>query len=293
MILLWLLACGGAPAPAPSAPRLVSLSPAITETLGAIDALDTLVGRSDWCHAPPAVEALPAVGSGLTPDLERITALRPTTILLDGSVGNQTDTLRGLTEVSILPWLTADELVASTRKLGALTHHEPAADALATRLQSALSQPTPVQGPSVLLALGGEPGPDLWFIKQNSLHGSALHAAGARNAVDHDVEGAPTLSTEALVTLDPAYVIVLLPAAPDDNTRAATIQAWSRLSTLRAVRESHVGVLGGPLLLSPGPAILDTVRLLHDELTRLGAVPAVPAPPTTPNPTSPPQAPAP
>ncbi len=277
MILLLLLACAGSPTPPPSStPRLVSLSPAITETLGAIDALETLVGRSDWCHAPPAVEALPAVGSGLTPDLERITALRPTTILLDGSVGNQTDTLRGLTEVLVLPWLTADELVASTRKLGALTHHEPAADALAARLQRALSQPAPAQGPSALLALGGEPGPDLWFIKQNSLHGSALHAAGARNAVDHDVDGAPTLSTEALVTLDPAYVIVLLPAAPDDATRAATIQAWSRLSTLRAVREGHVGVLGGPLLLSPGPAILDTVQQLHDELARLGALPSIP-----------------
>lgn len=282
MILLLLLACGGAPAPAPSTPRLVSLSPAITETLGAIDALDALVGRSDWCHAPPAVEALPAVGSGLTPDLERITALRPTTILLDGSVGNQTDTLRGLTEVQVLPWLTAEELVASTRKLGALTHHELGADALAERLQRALSQPAPANGPSVLLALGGEPGVDLWFIKQNSLHGSALHAAGARNAVDHDVDGAPTLSTEALVTLDPAYVIVLLPAAPDDATRATTLQSWSRLSTLRAVREGHVGVLGGPLLLSPGPAILDTVRELHDELARLGASPSAPTTATAP-----------
>jgi len=274
VILLLLLACSGAPTPPPvSSVRLVSLSPAITETLGAIDALDTLVGRSDWCHAPPAVDALPALGSGLTPHLERITALRPSTILLDGSVGNQTDTLRGLAQVEVLPWLTAAELVSSTIRLGVLTHHEPSANALAARLQASLSEPAPANGPAVLLALGGEAGHDLWFIKPNSLHGSALHAAGARNAIDHDVAGAPTLSTEALVQLDPPYVIVLLPAAPDDATRHATLAEWSRLRTLRAVREGHVGVLGGPLLLSPGPAILDTVRQLHDELLRLGAVP--------------------
>jgi ABC-type Fe3+-hydroxamate transport system substrate-binding protein len=273
VILLLLLACAGSLTPAPSAVRLVSLSPGITETLGAIDALDTLVGRSDWCHAPPAVDALPAVGSGLTPDLERITALRPSTILLDGSVGNQTDTLRGLAQVEVLPWLTADELVSSTIRLGALTHHEPAANALAKQLQTALLQPAPAQGPAVLLALGGEPGNDLWFIKQNSLHGSALHAAGGRNAVDHDVAGAPTLSTEALVTLDPPYVIVLLATAPDAAKREATLADWSRLRTLRAVRDGHIGVLGGPLLLSPGPAILDTIRQLHEELARLGALP--------------------
>jgi hypothetical protein len=39
------------------------------------------------------------------------------------------------------------------------------------------------------------------------------------------------------------------------------------------VRDGHIGVLGGPLLLSPGPAILDTIRQLHEELARLGALP--------------------
>ena len=119
MIALLLLACGSTPQP--PQPRFVSLSPALTETLIALDAADQLAARSDWCPAPPAHPELITVGTSLTPDLERIAGLGPVTLLVDGSAGAALDLLRPLGPLEVLPWLTTDDVVASTRRLGALT----------------------------------------------------------------------------------------------------------------------------------------------------------------------------
>src|SRR6478736_5863794 len=49
------------------AARVVSLAPAITETLFAIGAGDQVVGVSNYCHFPKDVERLPRTGSAITP----------------------------------------------------------------------------------------------------------------------------------------------------------------------------------------------------------------------------------
>lgn len=261
------------PDPAPSGPeRLISLSPAITETLAALDALEPVVGRSDWCQEPPSVRDLPAMGSGMTPHLEAIVRAEPTRVLVDASEANRLDDLRRLAPVEVLPWLTVDEVIASTRRLGSLVGREPAADRLADRLSQTLGQAPGPDAPQVLLALEGEGLEDgqLWYIKRNSLHGAALHAAGARNAVDRDVSGAPVLSLEGLLQIDPPAVVVLTRSPVDEVTRDEIRANWSRMRTLRAVQADRIGVVGGPMVLATGPAILDTVDALRAELGRLG-----------------------
>lgn len=274
LVLTVLAACGWgrAPAPPPDAPaRLVSLTPAITETVAHLDALDALVGRSDWCTLPDEVTTLPAVGSALTPNLEALAALRPTAVLVDGSRGTAMADLQRVTTVHELPWLTVGEVATSVRTLGELTGKTTAAAELADRI-AALDVAVP-DGPGVLLVLGGQglDGGEVWFVKRNSLHGTALHAAGARNLVDRDVDGAPRLSLEAVVAMDPTTVIVLVPTPVDEAVRTAIVEDWGRLSTVRAVQDGRVGVVGGPTALSTGPSILGTVDALRAELVRLDA----------------------
>ena len=60
------------PQPAATPRRIVSLVPAITETLFAIGAGDAVVGVSDYCAWPPEVTRLPRLGTTLTPAYETI-----------------------------------------------------------------------------------------------------------------------------------------------------------------------------------------------------------------------------
>lgn len=265
MALVSLIGCGK-PAPAHSEPRWISLSPAITETVVALDGAEHLVARSEWCTAAPH---LPAVGSALTPELERIATLHPTGILVDASRGTDPRALQAIAPVTTLPWLTVVDVAQSVRTLGDLLDRRDAARTLAADI-AALDVAAPAAGPSVLLALTADPtSGDIWFVKRNSLHGVALHAAGAVNAVDRDIEGAPTLSVEALIALDPGTIVILTPAPVDAEHRATIVADWSRIAPLSAVKAGRIGVVGGPEALSTGPGILPTVENLKTELALL------------------------
>lgn len=274
MIWALLVACGLFSAEVPTAEdaqeRVVSLTPAITETVAELGRVDLLVGRSEWCTQPESVRSLPSVGSGLTPELERIAALRPTRILLDASHASQIGELQALAPVEVLPWLTLDEVVGSVNRLGVLLDASSAAETLAAEL-GALDVTPPPDGPEVLLTLGGanlEDG-ELWYVRPGSLHGQVLHAAGARNAIVQEPSGPPVLSLEALVALDPPAIVVLVAMEADDEVAERAREDLSRLAPLRAVASGRVGVVSGPTMMSTGPSIRGTVRSLRQAIDAL------------------------
>lgn len=61
--------------------RLVSIAPSVTETLYALGLADRLVGDTDYCDYPPQARAVPHVGAMLSPNLEKIVALKPDLVL--------------------------------------------------------------------------------------------------------------------------------------------------------------------------------------------------------------------
>jgi ABC-type Fe3+-hydroxamate transport system substrate-binding protein len=252
------LATGGAE-------RLISLTPAISETLFSLDAAAHLLAVSDYCKLPPGLE-LPRVGSSLTPNYEAIARLRPSMILSDDSAGAKQRELMAIARCEVLPWLTLAEVVSSIQRLGQLVGRKEAADTLARDLDRRLTERPPRDAPRTLLLLSYDPDrpAELWFIKRNSLHGAALTAAGARNAVERDVKGLPRLSVEELLQLDPDVVLILdLPGASPEQTRK-TLTAFNALAPLRAVKQGHVAIVNGSQ--SVGPGILQLVDALSSVL---------------------------
>jgi iron complex transport system substrate-binding protein len=251
--------------------RIVSLSPAITETLFAVGKGPAVVGVSDYCDRPAEAKRLPRVGTGLTPHYEAITQLEPTLILAERNASTRRESLEALAPTVLLPWLTLDEMTASVRRIGELTASRSVADALADRLHTVLSAPPPPGAPRVLLVLGNEPGrlTEVWYIKRNSLHGNVLHAAGGSNAVARDETGPPRLSLANVIALDPEIVVILAPrvATPD----AAWLDPWSALTPLRAVARHRIGVLRSTAAFNDGPSILELVSPLQAEIQRLSA----------------------
>jgi ABC-type Fe3+-hydroxamate transport system substrate-binding protein len=254
--------------PTNTAPRFVSLTPAITETLLAIGGSDHLVAVSNYCKLPANLK-LPRVGSSLTPSYEAIAGLRPSLILSDDSAGAKQRELGAIAHCEVLPWLTLRDVVQSTRRVGKLVDRSPAADALAQQLEARLSRVPSADAPRVLLLLSYDPDrpAELWFIRQNSLHGAALTAAGARNAVGHDVPGLPRLSVEELLKLDPDQVLIIQPPGATLEHKRKILSAFSALAPLRAVKENAIGVVNGTQ--SVGPSILQFLDALVSILQRM------------------------
>ncbi len=251
--------------------RLVSLSPAITETLFAIGAGADLVGVSDYDTYPESVRKLPHAGSALTPGYEAIARLAPTLILCEAAASAPQRELAALGVTRFLAWLSLEDIVASTRLLGALTDHAPGADALATRLWENLAVAEVKDGPRVLVVLGEGTGKlsEIFFIKRNSIHGSALRAAGARNAVAVDVPGVPRLSIEELLHVDPEAIIVLVAATADAPSEARALADYGALEPLTAHKNGRISVLRSESAFVVGPRILTLAEQLRNEVARL------------------------
>lgn len=266
--VLW-LAVGRQPGAATakaSGSRIVSLSPALTETLFAIGAGDRVVGVSDYCNYPEAATKRRRAGTSITPRYETIVSLEPSVIVTEDVVNARPQDLERLAPTLELPWLTLENVVDGTRRLGQLADQKAAANALADRLWTRLHTKPPASAPRVLLVLGygSDKLDEIWFIRQNSIHGAALRAAGARNAVAHDVTGQPRLSLERVIQLDPDAVIVLL---NDANTPARRVEEqWQRITSLSAVKRGRVATLLAPEAFANGPRILALVDRLSARL---------------------------
>jgi ABC-type Fe3+-hydroxamate transport system substrate-binding protein len=255
----------------PGKQRLVSLSPAITETLFAIGAGSELVGVSDYCNYPEEAKKLPRTGTALTPSYEAIVRLEPSLILCDGADKAPRRELTALGVTKFLPWLSLEDIVASTRLLGALTAHSEPAGELAGKLWERLAVAEAPNGPRVLAVLGETPGKlsEIYFIKQNSIHGAALRAAGARNAVARDVPGVPRLALEELLRLDPDAIIVLVAARQGEADDAHIAHDYQALEPLSARKNGRISVLRSDASFSNGPRVLELRTALERELQRL------------------------
>jgi len=256
---------------APSSERIVSLAPAVTETLFALGAGPQVIGVSDYCESPPEARKRPRLGTSITPNYEAIARLKPTLLVSEKNAAARARELEALAPTRLLPWLTLHEVASSVRELGRLSGHAERADSLSNELLSKLDQPEPADGPRVLLVLGETSGDELWFIRKNSLHGSVLGAAGARNAVAEEVLGPPQLSFERLLSLDPDAIVVLLRPEPGRDPLAAR-RKFERFPTLTAVRDGRVGSIEDPAAFSHGPGILSLVARARGELERLTVV---------------------
>ncbi len=261
--------------PTVSMDRIVSLSPAITETLFAIGAGEWVVGCSDYCRYPEEVQGLPTGGTALTPSLEALVRMRPTHLVTERSQSVPASMLGEIAPTTQLPWLTLAEIMKSVRVLGELTGNGERAEEVARKLESSLSHRASAGAPRVLvlIGMGGVDSTTFWFIRPDSLHGRGVEAAGARNAVGGKNSAAPSMSVEELIKLDPDVIVAMIADVSQFETeREAYRKALARLPMLRAVKDDSIGFLKGPALFSTGPRIVGFVDALRGELERLGVL---------------------
>lgn len=248
--------------------RILSLSPGVTETVEALGAAEQLVGISDYCE-PTRVPDLPRAGTALTPNYEVIAELSPDVILTSEVKGAQLGPLQKLARTEQLPWLSLAEWLSSIGTMGHILGKQEAAQVLRHKIASTLLVKPKTDAPRILLSLDyGDTGSDeTWFIREDSIHGAVLSAAGAQNAVKGEVIGHPQLSPERLLEVDPDGILVL--SSRPGRTRADVRAHFARWAPLKAVVNERIGVISVPGALTVGPSVLKLVPLLRKEIVSL------------------------
>jgi iron complex transport system substrate-binding protein len=191
--------------------RVLSLVPAVTVTLVQLGAAGALVGRTDY-DTIPEVRALPSVGGGLQPDLERLLTVRPDLVILfhgpQDAVTPAALDQRGIPYLAVRPD-RVDDVRKIVRQIGQVMGRRAAADSLVASFDDQLAdvRARVVTEPRLRVAflLGGTPP---WVAGPGTFVSELLDAAGADNAfADQKDLYAPTSMEVLLSRPVDAYVV--------------------------------------------------------------------------------------
>ena len=281
-----LCACGPVAEPPPGdpvedrsagTPRIISLSPAVTEVLVALGAAGELVGVDRFSRAVGGVGDVPSLGALFSPDLERAIELAPT--LVFGVAGQQQQGFfeqlraRGVRVETLSPY-TLREVLDSYARIGALVGRPDDGAALRDSVQRQLAAiRAGVHGPprSVAVVLERQP---LYVVGGGSFVSELIEAAGGRN-VFADLEAPyPVVSLEVLAERAPAVLVDTSLAPGFSSDPSSDLSSEGRQAAAAEARK-HWSVLPHPgrvetvprgVVTLPGARLAEAARLLRDKI---------------------------
>jgi iron complex transport system substrate-binding protein len=252
-----------------TAPRLVSLSPHITELLFAAGAGGALVGVDDSSDYPAQAAAIPRIGEPAALDVEGLLKLNPTLILLwdSGTPALRKAQLERLNfKLLVTEQRTLDDIAATLIQFGHLAGTQAVADAAARQYQFELrqlrSQYAARRHLTVFYQVWDRP---LYTLSGGHVVSEILSLCGGENVFAELSTLAPAIDKEAVLKRDPQ--VILIGATGADAARQA--RDWNRFPSLRAVRKHQVFSVDPSLLGRMAPRILQGVRQVCTLLDRV------------------------
>ncbi len=256
----------------PSEPqRIVSLTPAATETLFALGAGDRVVALvEDIAAYPPEAAGRPVVATFEGVDVEQIVSLEADLVIAGGLFFTPPDAieqLRGLdVPVVVLYAESVDQALAGIRLIGTAAGATVEATDLVAAMRAEID--------GLALATVGLPRPRTFYeldatskiytVPAGSLYAEMLGLAGADPITTDD---SYEISLEELLIAAPEVILL---GDDADYTTVADVAARPGWGEIRAVREGRVVPISDYVLVTrPGPRLADglraLIRALHPE----------------------------
>ncbi len=272
----------------PSEPqRIVTLTPATTETLFALGVGDRIVGKSeDILLYPPEAGAIPDVekfdGSAVAVDIERIVAAKPDLVIAGGNFGTPPDAVQRLRELGMPVVVVYAPSVAAVlddiELVGTAVGRSDQASVITDRMRAGFAAvETAVAGESrprvyyEIDATGAFYGPadESFLAEMISMAGGEPITTGSPDKYD--------ISGERLLQVDPE-VILLADAAY--GVTAADVAARPGWSTMTAVKTGDIRAIDDTTITRPGPRLFLGLELLAATIHPDAAIPSTsPVPP--------------
>ncbi len=237
-----------------------------------------VVAVSDYDKFPAETAQLPHVGGWSNTNLEQVTQLRPTLVVMADAqapfVKDKLDTL-GLRTV-VVPSRSVEDALAGIEQLGRALHREAEANQLleATRaaLEDVRSRTRDLPHPRVLCVVDRVPGTlrGLYTAAPGSFIAQLLEVAGAESIAPPAANGYGQISKEAVVTLNPDVIIDMVQGDAGNRLAEDPKEVWRELAQVKAVRDGRIYPLRDTSVLHPSQFVADTARqfarLLHPDV---------------------------
>jgi iron complex transport system substrate-binding protein len=261
--------------------RIVSASPAITETLFALGLGDRVAGVTDYCNYPAEATKKPKIGGYLRPSLETILALRPDLVIAERSPSNLAAQLTRLKITAVeVEYKTLPDILASIEKIaaaaGVAERGVALRNSISLKMDQIRSRVKPYPRTKVMFVVGRTAGTltGLIVVGSGSYLTALMETGGGVNAFADATGAYPKVTMEEVLARDPD---VILDRADMGNQSVATegqklavVNLWRTYPMLKAVKQQRIVIMVPDIFFVPGPRIIDAAqafaKMLHPEV---------------------------
>ncbi len=242
-----------------NAQRIVTLAPNLAELVFAAGGGQYLLATVEYSDHPPAAKQLPRVGDAFRVDLEALLALQPDLVITWAS-GNPAALVERVEQLGLTVWRTELKqledipvlLRSMGRAMGTSAQAGRAAAQFDLRLTAVTGQYKNAGPVAFFYQVAERP---LYTVNGEHLISHALGLCGGTNVFAGLDSLAPSISTEAVIAVDPEVMF-----APEGAGMQGGLDQWRKWQTLRAVHGDHLYYLDADRISRASPRFLDTME---------------------------------
>lgn len=243
--------------------KIISIAPAITETLFAIGAGDRVVGVTSYDDYPEEVKDIEAVGDFSGPNLEVIASLNPDLVLLASGV--QADVIEQLENLGATALVyypeSIDAVIKSVLTLGDVCDESEKAAEVAAKMEAVVKEVSEksaeIDAKTAFIEIGMDP---IFTVGKGTFLNELVEIAGGKNVVKE--EQYVPYSAEQIVSADPQVYFV----TSGMGTTKEDVLARPGFDKISAIANGNVFILEENLVSRPGPRIVEGLKLVQEAL---------------------------
>lgn len=250
---------------AESPERIISLSPAITETVFALGAGERLVGGTDFDDYPAEAAALPDVATFTGVLMEQVLDLEPDVVLAAGNNFTPQADIDRMRELGLTVLVTyaesVDEVLADIELIGQAVGADDEAATIVEGMEARIGEVEEAVAaiddrPRVFYQIGSEP--EIYAPAPDSFIADMVAVAGGDPITTAD-PAVFSISVERLVDLDPEVIVV---GDAQYGVCPADVAARPGWNAMTAVRENAIRPVEDTIVTRPGPRLAEGLAAL-------------------------------
>lgn len=247
--------------------RIISLGPALTESLFALGVSDHLVGVTTYCKKPPEAQAKEKVGSAVEVNVEKVLTLKPDLVLATSlSDSRSVEKLKSLgIPVEVFPAArNFEQLCEEFLRLAVLVGEKEKAESILAKVRADTEdirrKAVSLSKPRVVVQAGANP---LWVVPKDYFINDFVEYAGGENIIP---AGNGHFSREKILEMNPDVIIITTMGIVGDDEK----RKWEQYRNIKAVKDGRIYIVDSDKFCSPTPqgfvaTLKETVKLLHPE----------------------------
>lgn len=249
--------------------RIISLGPALTESLFLLGAGDQVVGVTTYCRRPPEARQKDKVGTILEINIEEVVIRKPDLVLATNL--NQRASIKKLQSLGVrvveFPLVeNFEQLCEQFLRLGKLVGREREAREIIRRAKLQVGEVREavrdLPRPKVFVQVGAKP---LFAATEEYFIHDFIMLAGGKNITGE--AGTGLYSREKVIAADPDIIIITTMGIAGEEERSR----WERYKTLKAVRLKRIHIVDPDIYCTPTPlsfaeALAEIAEILHPGL---------------------------